>query len=278
VGTITPKNKEGFTMGLFNISLYGGLSFGPIVGGVVKDWFNIQVSFLTMGAFTFLGFALCLVLLPSEKGHEGGEASIPKKPISYLRLIKEPAIFSLFTFRFCFTTGIGFIWGFLPLLASTRLHLSSSTIGFVVMISVLVSGVFQTPMGFLADRFNKKLLIVLGGILGALSLLLVQIASSFGELFLASGLFGLAGGIAFPALMALGVIEGRRVEAMGSIMGLLAMSHSLGMLIGPLLAGVIIDLWSFSMVFIIGTLILLTGSFIFFATHKASPEQVPVEI
>jgi cytochrome bd-type quinol oxidase subunit 1 len=70
--------------------------------------------------------------------------------------------------------------------------------------------------------------------------------------------------------MALGVIEGRRVEAMGSIMGLLAMSHSLGM--------VIIDLWSFSMVFIIGTLILLTGSFIFFATHKASPEQVPVEI
>jgi MFS family permease len=146
------------------------------------------------------------------------------------------------------------------------------------MISVLVSGVFQTPMGFLADRFNKKVLIVLGGILGALSLLLVQIASSFGELFLASGLFGLAGGIAFPALMALGVIEGRRVEAMGSIMGLLAMSHSLGMLVGPLLAGVIIDLWSFSMVFIIGTLILLTGSFIFFATHKASPEQVPVEI
>ena len=278
VGTITPKNKEGFTMGLFNISLYGGLSFGPILGGVVKDLWNIQVSFLTMGAFTFLGFALCLLLLPSEKGHEGGQASVPKKPIGYLRLIKEPAIFSLFTFRFCFTTGIGFIWGFLPLLASTRLHLSSSTIGFVVMISVLVSGVFQMPMGFLADRFNKKLLITLGGILGALSLLLVQIAGTFGELFLASALFGLAGGIAFPALMALGVIEGRRVEAMGSIMGLLAMAHSLGMLIGPLLAGVIIDLFSFSTVFIIGTFILLTGSFIFVAMHRASPEQVTLEI
>jgi MFS family permease len=138
------------------------------------------------------------------------------------------------------------------------------------MINVLTSAVFQTPMGFLADRFNKKLLIALGGILGALSLFLVQLASSFGELSLANGLYGLAGGIAFPALMALGVIEGRRVEAMGSIMGLLAMSHSLGMLIGPLLAGVIIDLWTSSMVFIIGALILLTGSFIFVAMHRAS--------
>jgi MFS family permease len=278
VGLITPKNKEGFIMGLFNVSLYGGLSVGPILGGLVKDLFNIQFSFLTMGAFTFLGFILCLLLLPSEKVYEARQAPVPKKPIGYVHLIREAAIFSLFIFRLCFTAGIGFIWAFLPLLASTRLHLSSSTIGFVVMISVLVSGVFQTPMGFLADRFNKKLLITLGGILGALSLLLVQLANTFGELFLASGLFGLAGGISFPALMALGVIEGRRLQAMGSIMGLLAMAHSLGMLLGPLLAGVIIDLFSFGMVFIIGTLILITGSSVFVALHRGSQEQVTLEI
>ena len=65
---------------------------------------------------------------------------------------------------------------------------------------------------------------------------------------------------------------------MGSIMGLLAMAHSLGMLIGPLLAGVIIDLFSFSMVFIIGTLILVTGSLIFVVLHRASQEQVTLEI
>ena len=146
------------------------------------------------------------------------------------------------------------------------------------MISVLVSGIFQTPMGFLADRLSKKLLITLGGILGSLSLFLVQTANTFGELFVASGLFGLAGGLSFPALMALGVIEGRRLEAMGSIMGLLAMAHSLGMLIGPLLAGVIIDLFSFSMVFIIGTLILVTGSFVFLAFHRGSQKQVTLEI
>jgi MFS family permease len=51
-------------------------------------------------------------------------------------------------------------------------------------------------------------------------------------------------------------------------MGLLAMAHSLGMLIGPLLAGIIIDLFSFSMVFIIGTLILVTGSSVFLALHR----------
>ncbi|UCF57931.1 MAG: MFS transporter [Deltaproteobacteria bacterium] len=278
VGMITPKNKEGFTMGLFNISLYGGLSIGPILGGVVKDWFDIRVSFLSMGALTLVGFSLCLLLLPPEKDYISRQASVPKKPIRYLKLMKEPVVFSLFAFRLCFTVAIGLIWAFLPLLASTQLSLSSSTIGVVLMISVLVSGVFQAPMGFLADRFSKKFLITLGGILGALSVFYIQAGKSFEELFLASALFGLAGGVSFPAVMALGVIEGRRIDAMGSIMGLLAMAHSIGMLIGPLLAGIVIDLFSFTVVFVLGTLILAAGTLVFLIFHRSSQEQMGTKI
>ncbi len=273
VGIITPRNREGLTMGLFNISLYGGLSIGPILGGVVKDWANIQFSFLSMAAFTLFGFSLCLFLLPPEKGYSGGQVHAAKKPVPYLKLMKDPAVFSLFAFRLCFTTGMGILWAFLPLLASTQLHLTSSTIGFVVMINVLVSGLFQAPMGFVADRFSKKFLIVLGGILAAVSVFLMQAARSFGELFLVSGLYGLAGGVCFPAVMALGVIEGRRTEAMGSIMGFLAMAHSLGMLIGPLLAGFVLDISSFTVVFSAGTLILVAGTLTFITMHRPSPSS-----
>jgi DHA1 family multidrug resistance protein-like MFS transporter len=38
IGMITPINKEGSIMGLFNVSLYAGLSTGPLLGGFVKDW------------------------------------------------------------------------------------------------------------------------------------------------------------------------------------------------------------------------------------------------
>jgi MFS family permease len=278
VGLITPKNREGLTMGLFNISLYGGLSIGPMLGGLVKDWLNIQFSFLSMGVLTLIGFSLCLLLLPPEEKKRRGQGPISIKPIRYLKLMREPAVFSLFAFRLCFTAGIGIIWAFLPLLASTHLNLSSSSIGIVVMMSVLASGVFQAPMGLLADKFSKKLLISLGGVLGAVSIYYISTAGSFRELFMANALFGLAGGVCFPAVMALGVIEGRTTGAMGSIMGLLAMAHSLGMLAGPLLGGITLDLLSFTAVFALGILILTMGTLIFIAFQRSLPKQSEVEI
>jgi len=267
VGLITPAQKEGQVMGLFNISLYGGLSIGPIIGGVVSDWFNIKLSFLSMSALTLVGFLLCLTLLPAEKVESKEKPLISRKSIPYLKLMRVPIVFSLFTFRACFTTCIGITWTFLPLLASTKLGLSSSAIGVLVMINVFVAGLFQAPMGYIADRLNKGFLVIGGGIVGAASILYMNAASSFGELALANGLLGLAGGISFPAVMAIGVIEGRRTASMGSVMGLLALAHSVGMLAGPLIAGALLDFSSFSFVFALGAVIVALGTLVFVREH-----------
>lgn len=267
VGLITPSQKEGRVMGLFNVSLYGGLSVGPLLGGVLKDLFNIKASFMSMGALTFSGFVLCLLLLPSEDTANQEGAGTSKRSVSYMELMKARSVFSLFAFRTCFTTSIGITWAFLPLLASTKFGLSSSAIGVLVMTNVFVAGLFQVPMGYLADRFSKTILTLGGGTLAVISILYLNSASSFTQMLLANGLFGLAGGISFPAVMALGVIEGRRTNAMGSLMGLLALGHSLGMLAGPLLAGAIIDLTSFGTVFILGAVILGAGTALFIGNH-----------
>ena len=263
VGMIAPVQKEGRIMGLFNVSLYAGLSAGPLLGGLVKDWFNISVSFLSLGALTLFGFLLCQFMLPTENGSKGENRPGSSKPTPYLKLMKTPSVLSLFVFRTCFTTCVGIVWAFLPLLASTRLGLSSSAIGIVVMLLVLVAGLLQVPMGYLADRVNKKFLVTAGGILAVTATLSMNSARSFGELALAGGLLGLAGGISLPAVMALGVILGRQSKAMGSLMGLLAMAHSLGMLIGPLLAGIFIDLFDFETIFILGTIVLSVGTIVF---------------
>ena len=249
------------------MALYGGLSVGPLLGGVVNDWFNIKVSFLSMGTFAFLGFLLCLLFLPPESRQAGKNAPVSKKTVPYLELMKIPSVFSLFAFRACFTICIAITWTFIPFMASTRFALSSSAIGVVVMLNVLVAGLLQVPMGYLADRVSKKFLVTAGGILGIIAVLSLNKACSFGELALANGFLGLAGGISLPAVMALGVIEGRRSEAMGPMMGLLAMAHSLGMLVGPLLAGILIDLFSFGAIFILGAVILGAGTILFLKTH-----------
>ena len=43
VGEMIPSGQEGRVMGLFNISLFVGLSAEPVMGGLIKDWLNIGV-------------------------------------------------------------------------------------------------------------------------------------------------------------------------------------------------------------------------------------------
>ena len=145
--------------------------------------------------------------------------------------------------------------------------LSSSEIGMVVTINVLIAGLLQVPMGYLADRFSKNILTISGGILAILAVLYLDRAKPLGGLILVKGVFGLAGGVSLPAIMAVGVIEGRRTNAMGSIMGILALGHSLGMLAGPVLGGVLLDFFSFRIIFMFGAIVLIAGTTIFWRNN-----------
>jgi DHA1 family multidrug resistance protein-like MFS transporter len=257
VGEITPKGKEGFTMGLFNLAIYAGLSLGPVVGGVVKDMFGIQTAFLGMGLVCLLGSLLCLFLLPPRK--EERLLARTRPPVGYRILVRNRYIGALFIFRFTFTTCIGIVWAFLPLLAGLEFDLSSSAVGVLVMLGVLTTGLLQTPMGLLADRFNKRVLIVTGGMVAAGAVLSFVYAKGFWGLFAANISFGVGGGIAVPAVMAMTVIIGRHTDSMGSVIGLLTMGHSLGMLIGPILAGLMMDTLGLGLAFVAGTVILGFG-------------------
>ena len=79
----------------------------------------------------------------------------------------------LFFFRLAYTACIGIIWGFLPVLGAGELSLSSSSIGILVMLAIFVSGIIHVPMGYLADRINKKLMVVSGGLIAGLGLGLI---------------------------------------------------------------------------------------------------------
>lgn len=257
VGDITPKGREGFIMGLFNVSIYGGLSVGPVIGGMVKDSFGIQISFLSMGLVSFAGFLLCLILLPPKNKEDIHSRISP--PLNYRVLIRDKYIGGLFIFRLAFTICIGIVWCFLPLLADSAFSLSSSLIGVLVMLGVLTTGLLQTPMGFLADRFNKRILIAIGGFLTGVAIFSFVKVHTLWGLFFANTLFGVGGGIAIPSIMAMTVILGRQTHSMGSIMGLLTMGHSLGMLLGPILAGIMMDAFQLRMGFIIGTVVIFLG-------------------
>ena len=76
-----------------------------------------------------------------------------------------------------------------------------------------------------------------------------------------------------PALMATAVLIGDKTGAMGSVMALLTVAHSMGILAGSMLAGLMMDLFRLRAAFPLGTALMLVGIAAFaFATRF---RQVP---
>ena len=255
VGDITPSGREGYAMGLFNMSMFTGLSIGPLIGGFLKDHFALSASFVSMGVLALVGFFLSLLLLPPVKSEAmlGAE----RQPVAWKKLLSDRDIAGLVLFRFAYVVCIGIIWGFVPVYADSKFSLSSSSIGFVIMLGVLISGMIHAPMGYLADKTSKRLMVLIGGMIVGYSLLSYGGASSYRELVRATIFFGIGGGISMPALMALAVFKGNKTGAMGSVMALLTAAHSLGMLAGSLLAGLMMDFFQLRQAFQSGAAVML---------------------
>jgi len=261
VGEITPAGQEGYAMGLFNLSMFLSLSLGPLMGGFIKDIFSLDAAFICMGILSATGLLLSLFLLPPVSMEQAGKTN--KQIVPWSTLLKDKTIISISIFRYAYVACIGVIWCFLPVFADTEFGLSGSLTGILVMLGVFVSGLLQIPMGWTADRINKNFMIITGGILSTIGMILPYWASSFSDLLVAVTIFGIGGGISMPAIMAYAVIKGDEKKAMGSVMSIMTVAHSLGMLTGSMAAGLAMDFLSLRLAFPCGTFIMLAGTFIF---------------
>jgi MFS family permease len=125
------------------------------------------------------------------------------------------------------------------------------------MLGVLISGSIHIPMGVVADRVNKRRMVVVGGLVVVYSVWSFQGATGFADLVLAQVLFGIGGGAAMPALMAMAVSKGSSTDSMGSVMAILTVAHSFGMLLGSLLGGFLMDWFDLRWAFPIGAVLML---------------------
>jgi MFS family permease len=94
--------------------------------------------------------------------------------------------------------------------------------------------------GRIADKVNKKGMIVVSSLVTAASLAAMPLAGGFWSLLALNIFAGIVGAAEYPPASALVITEGRRF-GMGSTVAVMTMSTSLGMVIGPLMGGVILD-------------------------------------
>ncbi len=258
VGDISPEGEEGTWMGYFNAAFLTGFGVGPLMGGVLTDHFGMNVAFSTMGGLNLLAFLVAVLFLPEIRQRKMATSPRP----SFKEMSTSDMIKGLFSYRLSFSMGRGAFATFLPIFAAFYIGLSPTLIGVLVAVNILLMSLLQVYGGNIADRFNRRALVVVGGLINLTFLALIPFAHSFWQLLGICAFGGLGGAVSLPAASALTVEEGRRF-GMGSTMAVFAMAFSLGMAIGPLLSGVIVDLANINSVFYFGAGMGLIGTSLF---------------
>lgn len=266
---LAPEGKEGRYMGTMNMAMFAGMGMGPFIGGYLTDAFSLSAPFYVMSAMTALSLLLTLLLLPEEKRRTTAE----RRPSpSFRKVLSNKLLRAAFIYRAVGALGRGSIIGFLSIFISGSpeiggLGLPVSMAGLILSVGQVSTAVLQRPFGDLADRYSKVRLILIGGALGAVGYALLPNAHTAWEVMIARLVVSAGGAMGMPALTAIVTIEGREL-GMGTTMSVLQSAMSIGMIVGPLLSGIIVDLIGLNMVFYVGGLISLAGTAAFYLVHR----------
>jgi multidrug resistance protein len=257
LGDITPEGEEGRWMGYFNAILFSGMGVGPLFGGVLTDLFGMNTAFLVMAALNLLGLVSTIIFLPEV----AKKTPVQKQFTSFAYLRKSAILKGTFAFRMAIGFGTASFMTFLPIFASSNIGLSTSLIGMILASRMPVSLV-QSFSGTLADRYNRRIIVIIGSACALIATALLPAGRTFWALLALYGFATFGAAFALPAATAYVVEEGR-VFGMGASMALFMMAMQIGTGVGPILLGVVVDLFGIGSAFFSGAGILLIGICIF---------------
>ena len=258
IGDLSPEGEEGKWMGYANAAFFSGFGIGPLLGGALAERFGMNASFYAMSSLCLLAFLIAILFLPEIRQRKIKE----KRHLSFKDMSRSPMVRGVFSFQLMQSIGRGGFMTFLPIFAAVSIGLGTTLIGTLLTVNFLPMIALIALGGRLADRFNRKTLVILGNLTYLTGIALIPLAHTFWQqVWLCfPRIIGIA--MSMPASTALTVEEGRTF-GMGSTMSMFLMAMSIGVAIGPPLSGVVADLVDVNAVFYLGGVAGLIGTGLF---------------
>ncbi len=270
VGDLAPEGSEGRYMGAFGIFIASGLGVGPLLSGVIRDWYDVDAVFVSMAAMFAASSMLVALLLPRSNRVRSGDIAAPP-PVPWSRILRHPYVQGLYLVGTSLTFAMGASFTFVAIYLENELGATATMVGCVLAVQQVTNGMMQPISGMLADRFSRRMLILGGSMLVAMGYLVPALFDQY-WLILAGFMLGVGVGnsIAQVSMQALQVDIGRGL-GMATVMSLQSTSFGSGILAGSMLSGVVNDLMGTRWVFVAGTLVILAGALAFILRTAGRP-------
>ncbi len=232
ISSAAPPRRRGMIMGVYTTSFALGVAAGPSILALTG----------TQGNASFLAAIALFLLAVLPIGLLGDRAPVLERPARisvFAFIVAMPAVtLAALVYGAIETAAMGL----LPVYA-LRSGLGAATGAVLVTVFALGNGVFQTPIGIVSDRFDRRRLLALVAGFGTIGALLLPFAREAGFADFASLLF-IWGGVV-GSLYAIGLAHlGSRYQGAELASGNAAyiLLYSAGMLVGPPLMGLGLDL------------------------------------
>jgi MFS family permease len=250
----------GYISSAFNF----GFVFGPAIAALTVNW-NPAIPFIIAGVITVLAALLTIFYLPETNTHMGevkGGKLFDFKHMFHALFKSDLSTVFASTLLFSMAFACALIYGFQPFTMNI-LHLSDSYNAYLFTLFGIIGLVSQT---FLVARISKRLGIkqafTRALLLSAIAFLIMFISRSVPVFILGCIVLALANSVVqtlFPTIISMEA----DAKSQGSIMGLNTSYQSVGMIVGPILGGVVATRY-ISAPFIVGAGLILVCFFLSF--------------
>ncbi len=277
IADMAPPDKRGSALSYFALSNAVGFAIGPALGGFIInssifdgfdsaltgrfDWlsgaqtgdFNFTTMFLVAALIGLIGMIMAM-LLPESRPD-----STPKPGRPGIRdlVAREAAIPGLVNFAVAFSFA-GMVT-FMPLFARD-IGLENPGNLFIAYAAFVI--LMRFTVGPFIDRFSRATVIAPSIVVLIATMLVVVIADSVFMLFVAASLWGIGAGVFQPSMMAYAV-DRSRPETRGRAMSTFTMGMDLGISIGSLSLGLVVEAAGFQPAYSMAAIVIAAGLALF---------------
>jgi MFS family permease len=265
IADTSPVEQRATAMGTLNSFFLAGLALGPALGLLVVGFTgSYRVGFYTASAILAATAVLAALLLRGidDKPHRANPDEVVVNPnlrdvVASARM--SPTLLAMLVVAFVQMFGVGLLAPILVIYAKRVLGLSEHLIGTLFLAAVLAVAAASVPAGRLADRYGKVPAVVWGMIAATAGMWVLPVTAQPAWLVVAAALMGLGYTISSPAWHAL-VSELAPPGRVGLAMGAAQTAEGIGLVLGPLLGGVLWDTVGVRAPFVATAIVLTLGT------------------
>ncbi|WP_230085277.1 MULTISPECIES: MFS transporter [Arthrobacter] len=254
---LAPPQARGKVSSLYAGSFLLGNIAGPVVGGLLAG-FGMQLPFLVYAVALLLVAILVATQLPANKAVPGVTKAVKGAVLPLRDALGMPAYRAVLTSGFANGwSAFGIRMALVPLFATVALGAGPEVAGVSLAVFAVGTALALTFSGKFADTWGRKPMILAGLAVNGVAMGVLGFTGNEFWFFLVSAIAGIGSGLMGPAQQATiaDVIGNNRSG--GKVLATFQMSSDLGAIIGPIAAGVLVDMFSYGLAFAMATVVSL---------------------